>query len=257
MGDAGRECARRPLADAATSSRRSCFFSWRCLQASVPARPRRSRSSTTRGTARRGPDGSYQHWSQHGHEPPDDIASSYYPARGLYSSTDRRSSRRRWTRSGPRGSTRSSSRGGGRAPPRTCAARGDRGRAQRRDRGRGAPRAVRRANRREHRRRHRLPAAATASRRSTSTARSTSPSATGRRRRAQLHAGASGPLRADGARRRRSRGGLRRRLHLRHRHLRRQHVPPPLCRGTRRCTCSARRRSGPATTPDAAATTRA
>jgi glycoprotein endo-alpha-1,2-mannosidase len=33
-------------------------------------------------------DGSYRHWSQHGHVPPDDIASSYYPARGLYSSSD-------------------------------------------------------------------------------------------------------------------------------------------------------------------------
>lgn len=33
-------------------------------------------------------DGIYQHWSQHGHSPPDDIASSYYPARGLYSSSD-------------------------------------------------------------------------------------------------------------------------------------------------------------------------
>jgi glycoprotein endo-alpha-1,2-mannosidase len=34
-------------------------------------------------------DGSYQHWSQHGHLPPDDIASAYYPARGIYSSADR------------------------------------------------------------------------------------------------------------------------------------------------------------------------
>jgi hypothetical protein len=34
-------------------------------------------------------DGAYVHWSQHDHQPPDDIASSYYPARGLYSSTDR------------------------------------------------------------------------------------------------------------------------------------------------------------------------
>lgn len=33
-------------------------------------------------------DGMYEHWSQHGHNPPDDIASSYYPARGLYSSSD-------------------------------------------------------------------------------------------------------------------------------------------------------------------------
>ena len=34
-------------------------------------------------------DGFYQHWSQRGHVPPDDIASAYYPARGLYSSSDR------------------------------------------------------------------------------------------------------------------------------------------------------------------------
>jgi len=33
-------------------------------------------------------DGAYQHWAQLGHTPPDDIASSYYPARGLYSSSD-------------------------------------------------------------------------------------------------------------------------------------------------------------------------
>jgi len=34
-------------------------------------------------------DGSYLHWSQLGHAPPNDIASAYYPARGLYSSADR------------------------------------------------------------------------------------------------------------------------------------------------------------------------
>jgi glycosyl hydrolase family 99 len=33
-------------------------------------------------------DGTYTHWAQLGHAPPDDIASSYYPARGLYSSSD-------------------------------------------------------------------------------------------------------------------------------------------------------------------------
>lgn len=33
-------------------------------------------------------DGSYQHWGQDGHAPPFDIASSFYPARGLYSSSD-------------------------------------------------------------------------------------------------------------------------------------------------------------------------
>ncbi len=34
-------------------------------------------------------DGAYQHWAQHGHAPPNDIASAFYPARGLYSSSDR------------------------------------------------------------------------------------------------------------------------------------------------------------------------
>jgi glycoprotein endo-alpha-1,2-mannosidase len=34
-------------------------------------------------------DGAYVHWSQTGHVPPNDIASSFYPARGLYSSSDR------------------------------------------------------------------------------------------------------------------------------------------------------------------------
>jgi glycoprotein endo-alpha-1,2-mannosidase len=33
-------------------------------------------------------DGVYQHWTQAGHTPPDDIASNYYPARGVYSSSD-------------------------------------------------------------------------------------------------------------------------------------------------------------------------
>jgi hypothetical protein len=39
------------------------------------------------GTAAR--DGAYQHWAQRGHTPPNDIASAYYPLRGLYSSSDR------------------------------------------------------------------------------------------------------------------------------------------------------------------------
>jgi hypothetical protein len=34
-------------------------------------------------------DGAYQHWSQDGHTPPNDIASSYYPLQGVYSSTDK------------------------------------------------------------------------------------------------------------------------------------------------------------------------
>jgi glycoprotein endo-alpha-1,2-mannosidase len=33
-------------------------------------------------------DGAYEHWAQLGHTPPNDIASSYYPLEGLYSSSD-------------------------------------------------------------------------------------------------------------------------------------------------------------------------
>jgi glycoprotein endo-alpha-1,2-mannosidase len=33
-------------------------------------------------------DGAYDHWSQNGHVPPDDIASAFYPAGGPYSSSD-------------------------------------------------------------------------------------------------------------------------------------------------------------------------
>ena len=33
-------------------------------------------------------DGVYDHWQQNGHEPPRDIASTFYPARGVYSSSD-------------------------------------------------------------------------------------------------------------------------------------------------------------------------
>jgi glycoprotein endo-alpha-1,2-mannosidase len=33
-------------------------------------------------------DGSYQHWDQAGHAPPTNIASAYYPLRGVYSSSD-------------------------------------------------------------------------------------------------------------------------------------------------------------------------
>src|SRR5262249_20918502 len=35
-------------------------------------------------------DGGYEHWDQNGHLPPLDLASSYYPARGPYSSRDPR-----------------------------------------------------------------------------------------------------------------------------------------------------------------------
>src|SRR5437764_529914 len=33
-------------------------------------------------------DGAYEHWSQAGHDPPVDIASNFYPARGAYSSSN-------------------------------------------------------------------------------------------------------------------------------------------------------------------------
>jgi hypothetical protein len=33
-------------------------------------------------------DGAFQHWAQRDHAPPNDIASDYYPSRGLYSSSD-------------------------------------------------------------------------------------------------------------------------------------------------------------------------
>ncbi len=33
-------------------------------------------------------DGHYSHWQQNGQQPPSDVASSYYPARGIYSSAD-------------------------------------------------------------------------------------------------------------------------------------------------------------------------
>lgn len=35
-------------------------------------------------------DGSWLHWAQNGHQPPADIASDYYPSRGIYSSLDGR-----------------------------------------------------------------------------------------------------------------------------------------------------------------------
>ena len=35
-------------------------------------------------------DGTWQHWNQNGHQPPGDVYSSYYPARGPYSSSSRK-----------------------------------------------------------------------------------------------------------------------------------------------------------------------
>ena len=36
-----------------------------------------------------GADGGFQHWQQDGHTPPTTIASNYWPARGVYSSSNR------------------------------------------------------------------------------------------------------------------------------------------------------------------------
>ena len=38
-------------------------------------------------------DGGWAHWQQAGHSPPGDIASAFYPARGVYSSGDERTLR--------------------------------------------------------------------------------------------------------------------------------------------------------------------
>src|SRR6266508_145776 len=35
-------------------------------------------------------DGGYTHWQQNGHAPPSDVASVFFPARGVYSSADPR-----------------------------------------------------------------------------------------------------------------------------------------------------------------------
>ena len=178
---------------------------------------------------------------------------------GLYSSSDQlvigaadgRDPRRQ-------GSTRSSSRGGERARPRIRRLPAVIvGGARRRDHRRRSSRAVRRPNRCEHGGRHRLsaqlrrhvvlclPPVRSASRRLGGG----EDRAARRRRRSSSRRPA---LVGDAAQRR-----LRRRLHLRHRHLRRQHVPSPLCPGACAASSSARRRSGPATTRGAEATTRA
>ena len=44
------------------------------------------------GTAAK--DGAWEHWQQHGHAPPFDIASNWFPARGAYSSSSARVSAR-------------------------------------------------------------------------------------------------------------------------------------------------------------------
>ena len=170
-------------------------------------------------------DGSYQHWSQHGHVPPDDIASAYYPARGLYSSADRlvvgaqmdeiRERRHRRDHRllvGPRLAR-------GLAARRWSSARRARdGIAVAAHLEPYPGRTVA-----STRRRRRLPAPL----RDPDVLRLPPARPAGRRlgsRTPALHAGGIDAVRADGARRCRGRGRLRRRLHVRHRHLRRQHV---------------------------------
>ena len=59
----------------------------RCLRSRICVlQARSSRRSTTRGSAH-AHDGDFAHWAQGGHSPPDDIASNYYPALGVYSSS--------------------------------------------------------------------------------------------------------------------------------------------------------------------------
>ena len=93
-------------------------------------------------------DGAYQHWSQNGHTPPVDIASSYYPARGLYSSSDPLVLAAQMDEIRGAGIDEIAVSWWGQGLRRgSAAAGGDRRRARRRDPGRGASRAVRRAAR--------------------------------------------------------------------------------------------------------------
>ena len=181
-------------------------------------------------------DGAYRHWSQHGHDPPNDIASSYYPARGLYSSADQLVMAQQmdeirsagideivvswWGQGSPEDQV---------LPAVIVAARADGiavavhlepyG-------GRTVASTVADIALPAQLRHHvvlRLPPV-----RSRGQRLGGCEERAARRRRA--------PLRADGDGRRRGESRLRRRLHLRHRHVRRQHVPSAVCPGTRACT---------------------
>ena len=180
-------------------------------------------------------DGAYQHWAQDGHTPPNDIASSYYPARGaLLVDATRSCSRRRWTRSAAPGSTRSPSRGGGRARPRISGCR--RSSPPRTPTGSRSPRTSSRTPAARSRRTVAdvaLPARRSGSRRSTSTARSTCRSPTGRRRRPRCTRAACTLFAQTALVGAAAAARLRRRLHLRHRHVRRRQVRADLRRGAR------------------------
>ena len=175
-------------------------------------------------------DGSYQHWSQDGHAPPNDIASSYYPAIGLYSSSDKlvidaQMSEIRgagideiavswWGQGSPEDLRMPAI-----VAPRTSAACSS---PRTSSRIAGGPSSRSRPT-------SRTSPAGSGSRRSTSTSRSISHRATGPTNHPLLHpvpditvyaqtalAGAAAV------------GAVRRRLHLRHRHVRRQQLPPAL-----------------------------
>ena len=181
------------------------------------------------GTSAR--DGSYQHWSQHGHTPPDDIASAYYPARGLYSSSrPARRRARRWTRSA-RGHRRDRRLVvGAAARPRTRGCR----RSSRAARADGIAVAAHlepyaRPHRRQHGRRRRVPARRYGIRTFYVYRALDLPVADWAAAHAALHAGGATALRADGARRCRGAARVRRHLHLRHRHLPRRRCSRRLC----------------------------
>ena len=192
-------------------------------------------------------DGRYAHWQQGSSTPPANLASGFYPARGLYSSADA------LVVDAQMGEIAAAGIGtvivflvGERVGGRQAATAGGRGREGARALGRRARRAVRGQNGRVHRAGHRLPAHV--------------------RRDRLLHLGfgrAAGrgvggverpPLRRAHVREHEPRGPRRRRqvrraLHLRRPPVRRRALPAPLRPGAARSDCSAPRRSGRATTP--------
>ena len=128
-------------------------------------------------------DGGYEHWSQGGRVPPDDIASNFYPALGVYSSSSLAVVDAQMRRHRARGDRRDRGLVVGQGLGRGSAAAGrDRRGDAATDRGRRAPRALRWPHGREHARRHRRTCGGSASARSTSTGRSTSRRRSGRRR---------------------------------------------------------------------------
>ena len=192
-------------------------------------------------------DGSYQHWSQDGHAPPNDIASSYYPAIGLYSSSDKLVIDAQMSEIRSAGIDEIAVSWWGQGSPEDLRCRRRRGRAT----ATGSPSrrtsSRTRANGRVDRRRHRLPAGTL---RDPDVLRLPGVRSADRRlgaasircfiRYRSITVYAQTALAGAGGRR-----TVRRHLHVRHRHVRRQHVPPAVRRRRTRCTCSARPPSGP------------